>query len=117
MYKCLNRTDGWVYAVKISKRKFKGKADREQKLKEVYAMAALGQNPHLVRYYSAWIEEEQLYIQTEFCSGGSLASQLESGAVFTEDQLVDIVRQVAQGLKHVHSQNLVHLDIKPVFLG
>jgi len=82
-------------------------------LKEVYALAALGMHPHVVRYHTAWVEDEHLYIQTEYCDGGSLQSQFEHGAKFTEEQLCNVMRQVAHGLHHIHSSNLVHLDIKP----
>ena len=33
--------------------------------------------------------------------------------VFSEGELLSITRQVAKGLHHLHSLNLVHLDIKP----
>ena len=32
---------------------------------------------------------------------------------FTEAQLIDVLRQVAQGLSHIHRKGLAHLDVKP----
>ena len=63
MFKARNRVDGWLYAVKQAKRAFSSPADMHNTLKEVYALAALGSHPHVVRYYSAWVED-RLYIQT-----------------------------------------------------
>ncbi len=63
VFKARNRVDGWLYAVKQAKRAFSSPADMHNTLKEVYALAALGSHPHVVRYYSAWVED-RLYIQT-----------------------------------------------------
>lgn len=52
-----------------------------------------------------------------FIIGGSLADMLKQNLQkeqFTEEKVAqDILVQVAKGLKYIHSQNLVHLDIKP----
>jgi len=113
VYKCRNRIDGWLYAVKQAKRKFQSKGDKEKTLKEVYALAVLSSHPHVVRYYSAWVENSQLYIQTEYCGGGSLGDKRDSGVIFTEAQLCEALAQVAEGLRHIHSKKLAHLDVKP----
>jgi serine/threonine protein kinase len=63
VFKARNRVDGWLYAVKQAKRAFSSPTDMHNTLKEVYALAALGSHPHVVRYYSAWVED-RLYIQT-----------------------------------------------------
>ena len=48
--------------------------------------------------------------------GGSLADALseerKKNKCLSEAELTDILIQIAQGLKYIHSQNLVHLDIK-----
>lgn len=62
-------------------------------------MAAVGSHPHIVRYYTAWIEKdaaadgEHLYIQLEACdtSVGNLRA-LKNEA--KEADLVEMLRQV-----------------------
>ena len=88
----------------------------------MYAHAVLGKHPHVVRYYSAWAENDHMYIQNEFCNGGSLADliaekrqegSVEGQGYLEETELKRLLIHLAQGLKYIHSQGLVHLDIKP----
>lgn len=67
--KCKGREDGCYYAVKRFVRPARGYAERELLLSEVHALAALSDCPHVVRYFSAWFEEERLYVQTELLDG------------------------------------------------
>nr|CAB3267744.1 wee1-like protein kinase 1-A [Phallusia mammillata] len=117
VYKCVNRLDGCAYAIKRSKKPLAGSIDEANAIREVCAHAVLGKHRHVVRYYSAWAEDDHMVIQNEYCNGGSLADMLDENLQTSrcteERDAQDILVQVAKGLKYVHSQNLVHLDIKP----
>ena len=46
-------------------------------MNEVFAHAALMKHKHIVRYYNSWVESGRVYIQNEYCEGGSLADVLK----------------------------------------
>ena len=75
----------------------------------VYRLAALGSHPNVIRYYNAWLEDGRLFIQTEYCEGGSVAQRVASGGIFDETELCVLFRQMANALEHIHSHQLVHL--------
>ncbi|GFX85446.1 wee1-like protein kinase [Trichonephila clavipes] len=88
VYQCVNRLDGCVYAIKKSRKPLKGTSDERTALNEVYAHAVLGHHEHVVRYYSAWAEDDHMLIQNEFCNDSSNAGVLLSLLV------VDLLKSV-----------------------
>jgi wee1-like protein kinase len=128
VFKCTKRFDGWTYAIKKSKRHFRGHSDkyvgqthmisiyspRLRALREVHALAALSSSAHIVRYFDAWIEDDLLYIQLEHCYGCSLASLLAEAhqTYIHESTLRKILAHMAKALLDMHTLKLVHMDIK-----
>ena len=53
--------DGWVYAMKKSKKRLFTKSERECALQEVFVLVAI-QSPFIVRYYHSFIQESHLHI-------------------------------------------------------
>ncbi|XP_026813252.1 wee1-like protein kinase 2 isoform X1 [Rhopalosiphum maidis] len=112
IYKCTNLFDGIPYAIKKIKQTTY-KSTEYLVRKEVYANSAFGRHPNLVSYFTAWYERGHIYIQTEFCHGGTLERMIhESDHVFCDNALRRLLWHVCNGLAHIHSKKLAHLDIK-----
>jgi len=115
VYKCQKKLDGLIYAIKCTKNKFKGTGNLHQALNEAQALAslcALDENPFIVRYYSAWIEDDRLYLAMEHCQS-NLKVLRHQHIKFSESMIRQIMRDICNGLRHLHNQKIVHLDIKP----
>lgn len=85
---------------------------RKRALNEVWAHAVLGKHDNVVRYYSAWAEDDHMLIQNEFCDGGSLHARIQDHSL-GESDLKILLMHVIEGLRYIHSNDLVHMDIKP----
>ncbi|KAH7430207.1 hypothetical protein KP509_09G088500 [Ceratopteris richardii] len=112
VFKVLKRLDGCLYAVKRSHNQLLQDSERRQALTEVQALAVLGLHEHIVRYHTAWFENDHLYIQMELCDG-TLGSKKLNLMGTREKFLQEALRQVSDGLAFIHSRGIAHLDIKP----
>ncbi len=49
---------------------------------------------------------------SDFCSGGSIESILKKFNFFDEKLIRKYIRQILEGLVHLHSLNMVHMNLK-----
>ena len=59
------------------------------------------------------LTSKDFFFSFEFSSLGDLSSNLLQGKSQNEVDLMDILHDVTQGLRHLHSKNYIHCDIKP----
>jgi hypothetical protein len=115
VYRVKGKIDEVLYAVKRSLRRFRGSLDRTRMMHEVHALAALSANEDvtsIVRYYSAWIEDDHVLIQMELCET-SVEEMMKLNYKFKTTEIFQILRDVLLALKVLHKNDFVHLDIKP----
>lgn len=98
----------------VAIKKISGVAHLEEMKKEIDALRRL-RHPRLVRFIGACVQPPLLLVVTEFMSGGSLHDRLfgsRRGQLLTPQQRGTIARQTAEGLAFLHSQRVVHRDLK-----
>lgn len=116
VYCAKRRVDGCYYAVKKLKRQILSEKEGSLLTKESCALAAFSGCPHLLQYFSSWIEDGFLYIQTELCPLGSLETLVEArfdsglGAGPPQKPTLDHARQQFGGGESVISFSQIPLS-------
>uniref|UniRef100_A0A5B7A097 non-specific serine/threonine protein kinase n=1 Tax=Davidia involucrata TaxID=16924 RepID=A0A5B7A097_DAVIN len=102
-------------AVKIiSKSKMTTAISIEDVRREVKILKALSGHKHLVRFYDACEDANNVYIVMELCEGGELLDRILSrGGRYTEEDAKLIVVQILSVVAFCHLQGVVHRDLKP----
>lgn len=105
-----------VWAVKKSRKPYTGNKDRQRKMREIQVLKALTGHEHLIEYVDDWESKNHLYIQTEFYENGNLKDFLmQTGFKGRLDdfRIWKILLELCQGVKSIHDQGFIHLDLKP----
>lgn len=55
-----------------------------------------------------------LYIQMEYCENRTLFDLIRQGITRDGDTYWRLLRQILEGLEHIHSQGIIHRDLKPM---
>jgi hypothetical protein len=122
VHKAKGRLDDICYAIKRSGRQFRNERDRSQMMAEVHALAALSASEDvdatstIVRYYSAWIEDDYVYIQMELCEtslDALISNSRRSLSAFPSKDVYHVLRDCLKALSVLHKNDFVHLDVKP----
>ncbi len=72
-------------------------------------------HPNIVTIFDADEDHEAKisFIAMEFIEGQSLQQLLDGDRIFTADETLKIVLQIAEGLGYAHQNGIIHRDIKP----
>jgi len=76
-------------------------------------MLALVPHLNVVQYIGVSSQREPFFIATEYCDFGSLSDYLDSNEEISASTKIKIIKGVAKGLLHLHSNNpiIVHRDL------
>jgi tetratricopeptide (TPR) repeat protein len=80
--------------------------------RDAQAAGALG-HPNIAAVLGVGDHEGQPWVATEFVPGVSLAQILRSHAPMPVERVLDVWRQLCEGLAHAHREGVFHLDLKP----
>ena len=91
---------------------------RDKFIREARMIAALD-HEHIVKIIDVFEENGTAYYVMEYLGGGSLDRKIKDKGAMPESVALDFIRQISDALSYLHSQNILHFDIKPanVLLG
>jgi serine/threonine protein kinase, bacterial len=71
------------------------------------------QHDRIPQLLASFETEQEFYLVQEFIDGNPLSMEFSLGERWTEPQVVQLLQEVLSILEFVHSQNVIHRDIKP----
>ncbi|KAK9724868.1 hypothetical protein RND81_05G104100 [Saponaria officinalis] len=106
---------GQTIAIKIiSKAKMTSAIAIEDVRREVKILKALSGHKHMLKFYEALEDSNNVYIVMELCEGGELLDRILSrGGRYEEQDAKGIIAQILSAVAFCHLQGVVHRDLKP----
>ena len=107
------RTHGPKGQVAIKQMDLRNQPRKELIVNEIIVMKD-SKHPNIVNFLDSFLQEQnnELWVVMEFMEGGALTDIIDNNPVITEDQISTICFETCKGLAHLHSQDIIHRDIK-----
>lgn len=112
VYRARRKQDGRTVALKVPQEKYLADAKFVKRFYREAEVLKRFNHPNIVKVYDYRMQAPEHYIAMEFLDGESLEDVLDEKSLeFSE--CVQMLRALADALRHIHMQNVVHRDIKP----
>ncbi|XP_059349220.1 serine/threonine-protein kinase PAK 3-like [Ammospiza nelsoni] len=106
--RALNNATGGEVAIK--KIHLQGLRTKELTVNEIMIMKKC-RSPSVVNYLDSYLLGEELWLVMEYMDGGTLSDVIRK-TFLSEDHIAAISRECLQGLDFLHSNNVIHRDVK-----
>ncbi len=117
VYKVESLKDKHTYAMKVIGIGHFRPQQQKEALLEVLVLKNV-QHPGIIRFFSSFVESNQLFIVTEYAEQGDLHSVIEKQKkkkmYVAEKEVWRLLGQLALAMLHLHVNNIIHRDIKPL---
>ena len=103
----------FICALKIIEKKLLREEEiTEQFIRELKIQSYLN-HPNIIKMYGYFDDPTHIYLLLELATGGQLFKQLKKLQSMPEPKVAAIMRQVCQSINELHSNQIIHRDIKP----
>jgi len=110
---CLHVLTGRLVAIKsINKTKLKNERYKQKIQLETSIMKSLSSSNYIVKIYETYQTKKHFCIVMEYICAGDLLSYIRKRSKLNEQIAKFIFKQIILSLQFIHSQNIVHRDIK-----
>ncbi|XP_042558874.1 striated muscle preferentially expressed protein kinase isoform X2 [Clupea harengus] len=106
---CRENTTGKMFMAKI----VSYEQDTKQLVVQEYQTLKSLHNDRIMALHEAYVTPRYLVLITENCTGKEILYSLADRFRYSEDDVVQYLVGILQGLEYLHSRRILHLDIKP----
>ncbi|XP_034559332.1 myosin light chain kinase 2, skeletal/cardiac muscle isoform X2 [Notolabrus celidotus] len=111
VHKCVENSSGLTLAAKVIKAR--SQKEKEVVKNEIQVMNNLD-HASLIQLYAAFESRNDIILVLEYVGGGELFDRIiDENYTLMELDAVVFIRQICEGLQHMHKMYILHLDLKP----
>ncbi|XP_034744076.1 myosin light chain kinase 2, skeletal/cardiac muscle isoform X4 [Etheostoma cragini] len=111
VHKCVENSSGLTLAAKVIKAR--SLKEKEVVKNEIQVMNNLD-HANLIQLYAAYESRNDIILVLEYVGGGELFDRIiDENYTLMELDAVLFIRQICDGLQHMHKMYILHLDLKP----
>ncbi|XP_030309759.1 serine/threonine-protein kinase 17B isoform X2 [Calypte anna] len=113
--KCTAKSTGQEYAAKFLKKRRRGQDCKAEILHEIAVLELMKSNPHIVNLHEVYETANEIILVLEYAAGGEIFDLCvpDLDDRIDEREIIRLIRQILEGLRCLHANNIVHLDLKP----
>lgn len=111
VYKAINKRDGDLVAIKAIPLLSEIDDFNRKLASELHILSQVSHHDNITAYKESLLTDQEIWIIMEYCDSGNL-HDLASEVPPNETQLAAIVIQILRALVFIHSQGIIHRDIK-----
>jgi len=104
---------GKKVAVKILNKQKVKSLGMDEKVRREIKILKLFHHPHIVRLYQVIDTPTDIFVVTEYISGGELFDYIVERGRLLEDEARKCFQQIISGVSYCHKHMVVHRDLKP----
>ncbi|XP_058044309.1 serine/threonine-protein kinase 17B isoform X2 [Ahaetulla prasina] len=112
--KCIAKATGQEYAAKFLKKRRRGQDCKADILHEIAVLELTKPSPRVVNLHEVYETTNEIILVLEYAAGGEIFNlclpDLEE--TIEETAIIRLIRQILEGVFHLHQNNIVHLDLK-----
>ena len=86
--------------------------NKERVLNEISILKLVRHN-NIIKLYEVMETPQKIYLVMEYCDSGEMFDYIVSKQHLTENQACVFFQEIIDALTYLHSQNIVHRDVKP----
>ena len=108
---CLKNNKQTIRAMKIISKQNVIEGELEKLFEEIEILRKL-EHPNIMKIYEYFIDENNIYIISEFCDQGDLLGKIKKLNIMSEFVVKFLMMQILDALSYLHSNRIFHGDIK-----
>lgn len=112
VFKAIDSHSGKIVAIKVLNPMVLKEEENKKRLSSEGRLLSAFEHPNIIKVFEFGETQKHTFIAMEYLSGGTLEEFIRNNFPLPREVLINIAKQICDGLAAIHAKNIVHRDLK-----